>query len=68
MDAIKIHAALHALHASYIALHSYAGFVNDTETEEIASRYANEAMLAADRMIPAIAASARSMVFTAATV
>jgi hypothetical protein len=63
MDAIKIHAALHVVHASYVALHSYAGFVNDNETEAIAGPYAEEAMRAAERMIPAIGASARSMVF-----
>lgn len=61
MDAIKSHAALHMLHASYAALGSFAKLVNDAETQEIAGKHSHEAMLSADTLIPAIEASARSV-------
>jgi ferritin-like metal-binding protein YciE len=66
MDAIKAHAALHMLHASYSALASFAGYVNDAETASIAERYSRESMMAAERLIPAIDASAKSVMFVAA--
>lgn len=66
MDAIKAHAALHMLHASYTALGSFGNYVNDVDTAIIAERHANEAMMAAERFLPAISASARSIQFVPA--
>lgn len=61
MDAIKSHAALHMLHASYAALGSYSKLVSDAETEVIAGKHSHEAMSSAETLIPAIEASARSV-------
>jgi hypothetical protein len=61
MDAIKSHGALHVLHASYMALGSFAKLVNDAETETIAAQHGEQAMKAAESLIPAIEASARSV-------
>lgn len=65
MDAIKAHSALHMLHGSYSALEAFATLVNDPETASIATTHANEAMLAAERLIPAIKASAKSVLAVA---
>lgn len=61
MDAIKSHAALHMLHASYAALASFSTMVNDTDTEHIARTYSHEAMESGNTLIPAIEASAKSV-------
>lgn len=61
MDAIKSHAALHMIHASYAALAAFAKLVNDPDTEAIASKHSHEAMDSANTLIPAIEASARSV-------
>lgn len=62
MDTIKAHAALHMLHGSYCALSEFATAVNDPDTQQIAERYMEEAMASADRLMPAIRASARAAV------
>lgn len=61
MDAIKSHAALHMLHASYAALGAFAKMVNDSDTVEIAEKHSHEAMSSAETLIPAIEASAKSV-------
>lgn len=60
MDAIKAHAALHLLHASYCALNVFTQQSGDSDTAEIASRYLTESTTSAERLIPAIEASARA--------
>ncbi|MBC8065088.1 MAG: DUF892 family protein [Chlorobia bacterium] len=61
MDAIKAHAALHMIHASYAALHVYATSAGDSETADFALKYRDEAMKSAETLIPGIEASARSV-------
>ncbi len=61
MDAIKSHAALHMIHASYAALAAFAKVVNDLDTETIASKHSHGAIDSANALIPAIEASARSV-------
>lgn len=65
MDAIKAHSALHLLHGSYNALDAFTTLVNDPETSSIAATHANEAMMSAERLIPAIRSSAKSVLAVA---